>query len=407
LRNSIIVLLVLLIFGGDVYAQSRPAAKKGKGKTKAVVAKKGGTPPAKEGAPKPKKENLWVHPGGNLLSTSFASAGKSTVSVNSEGDIFFWDVDSGNKIRTVRSGSKAVAAAFFGNKQIALGGGLDKDNAIFMQNLTTGKKTETLAGHKGGITTLAFSVDGESILSGGWNNQVVLWGVEHGDIVRVFKGHDAVVNAVAVSPDRVIAASGSADGKIKIWNMSTGELVQTIKAHKKGVSKVAFSPDGKLILSGGIEKGTGQDKKKDVYPIKLWDVATGKPLSKTNIGEHKVPLSIAIFSPNGNFALSSDRDGVMKLWDITAAGVVLPKGAPAPQNEVRTFEGHAGGISTASFSPDGTRVLAGGNGTLTLWETETGKVLGGGKTPPVEGVPPPETEKPNEPPAGGVPPVKG
>jgi WD40 repeat protein len=413
IRVKIIVLLALFIFVGanTIETQNVYAAKKGKGRAKPKVEKKIEQKIAEEKAPAPeeKKVDLWNHPGGTLLSTSFSSDGKSAVSVNSEGTIFFWDVETGKKIRSVRYGSKATAATFFGNKQIAFAGGLDKDNAIFMLNLTTGKKTETLAGHKGGVKTLAFSTDGENILSGGWNNQVTLWGGEHGDIVRVFKGHDDVVNSVAFSPDRVLAASGSADGKINVWNMSTGELTQKIKAHKQGVLKVAFSPDGNLILSGGIKKGKGKDKKKNTYPIKLWDVATGKPLAKTNLAEHKEALLIALFSPNGRYVLSGDRSGTstpnatLKLWDTEAPEIVLPKGIAAPPKEpVRIFEGHAGAILTAAFSPDGTRVLAGGDGTLTIWETETGKLLGGGSDPGQTNRPVGSSEEP--PPAGGVPP---
>jgi WD40 repeat protein len=410
LRVGVLVISALLMLdganwlmdGGAAYAQSRSAAKKGKGKNKANVEDK------KEEKPAVQKEELWTHAGGNLLSTSFSSDGKSAVSVSSEGDILFFDVESGKKTRSIRYGIKPTAATFFGNKKVGLAGGLDKDNAIFVLDLARGKETRTLAGHKGGVKTLAFTNDGESILSGGWNNQVTLWGAAHGDIVRVFKDHDDAVNAVAVSHDRVIAASGSADGKIKIWNMSTGELVKTISAYKKGVLKVAFSPDDKFILSGGMEKGKD---KKDIYPIKLWNVATGKPLlRKRNLGDHKRELSVAIFSPNGKYVLSGDRGGALKLWDVLAkTSGVLPTTATSTA-EVRSFEGHAGGILTATFSPDGSYVLAGGDGTLTIWETETGKIVGGG-APAGIGIPPPQETAPAgavsppevAPPAGAVP----
>ena len=375
--SGIITLLIFFILTG-MNISDVSAAKKGK-KKQAVKEKQAG--------PASQKETFWAHPNGNLLSASFASDGKSAVSVNSEGDIFFWDVESGKKIRTVRFGTRAISAAFFGNTKIALAGGLDKNNAILMQNLTTGEKIETLAGHKGGITTLAFSTDGDNILSGGWNHQVTLWGGTHGDIVRVFKGHNAVVHSVAVSPNRVLVASGSADGTIKIWNMSTGELTQTIKkAHKKGVLKVSFSPNGKLILSGGIEKGKDKKNKKDIYSIKLWDLETGKSLfKKTNFSEDQEELVIAMFSPNGKYVLSGNKSGTstpnatLKLWDATAPEIIPAKGAIVPPKEpLRIFSGHGGGISTVTFSPDSTRILAGGDGTLTIWETETGKILGGG-----------------------------
>jgi hypothetical protein len=52
------------------------------------------------------------------------------------------------------------------------------------------------------------------------------------------------------------------------------------------------------------------------------------------------------------------------------------------QKEVRMFDGRKGTIEAGAFSPDGSRVLVGGAGTLTLWETETGKMLGSGAPPP-------------------------
>ncbi|MEK7703082.1 MAG: WD40 repeat domain-containing protein [Nitrospirota bacterium] len=381
-----VIIAVLLIFGvghlpvfdggmlsvqESLAQKSRTSAAKGKGK-KGGTSKKGGASAAGGGktGSKSAKDQAWVDGGGKFLATALSSDGKGAVSVNEGGVIKFWDMDSGNVTRLIRRGESLSAAAFFEDKKILMASSWVNDGQIVMLDLNTGKEVATRLGHKGGVATVAFLPGGESALSGGWDSQMMLWGGEHGEIALVLNEHDGAIHGMAVSSDRAMMASGSADGKIKIWDLrNSGSVIKKITAHKKGVSSVVFSPDGKMILSGGAEKGKGKDKK-DVYPIKIWDAVTGKPIlvdkKKKSVGEHLAAITLLRYSPDGKFILSGDRDGVLKLWDVTL------------QTELRTFEGRKGGIETGTFSANGSQVLAGGAGALTLWETETGKVLASG-----------------------------
>ena len=73
-------------------------------------------------------------------------------------------------------------------------------------------------------------------------------------------GHDSYVTSVAFSPDGQRIVSGSADKAVKIWDANSGEELQTLTGHY--VISVAFSPDGQRIVSGSID-GT----------LKIWDVS--------------------------------------------------------------------------------------------------------------------------------------
>ena len=70
-------------------------------------------------------------------------------------------------------------------------------------------------------------------------------------------------------------------------------------------------------------------------------------------------VSVA-FSPDGKQALSGSNDSTLKLWDIKTG------------KEIRTFFGHSRGVNSVAFSPDGKQALSGSDdGTLKLWDIET------------------------------------
>jgi len=312
----------------------------------------------------------WPHVGGQILAVSFSTDGKMALSVNSDGLVKFWDVASGQMVRTINRDMKIVAAAFLENKKVGLARSWDGGNATHIMNITTGSEKETLLGHRGGVTALVFSPDGEWILSGGRNKALTLWGVEYGEPIREFFGHKEEIKSVIFSPNKEMIGSSSADKTIKIWSTRTGKNLLTFKPHKKEVLAVAFSPDGQSILSGGLDKV----KPAPVFSVKLWDMSkkpwwrfSKKPIA--TLGEDQTEIAVAAFSPDGKFILSGDRKGKIKMWEI------------ATGKEMRTFEENKGEVRTAAFSFDGKLLVTGGEGKLNLWDT-TGENKVGGLSPP-------------------------
>jgi len=66
------------------------------------------------------------------------------------------------------------------------------------------------------------------------------------------------------------------------------------------------------------------------------------------------------WSPDGRTLLTGSRDRTAALWDA------------ATGERIRVLEGHDGGVTSVAFSPDGKRVLSGSQDkTVALWDAAT------------------------------------
>jgi len=110
-------------------------------------------------------------------------------------------------------------------KLLASGSG---DGTVEIWKLDYGTLLFTLTGHKSGIESLAFSPDGTVLASGSggyggadtMNDYTIrLWSITDGSSLNVLKGHNGGVLSLAFTPDGNLLMSGSDDGTIRIWGI--------------------------------------------------------------------------------------------------------------------------------------------------------------------------------------------
>ena len=242
-----------------------------------------------------------------------------------------------------------------------------------------------LRGHTGSVTSVAFSPDGQRVLTTAGDETVRVWRVD-GTGTPVVLPVSQSGSAAAFSPDGRRIVTASPDGEVKVWSadgsgspvvlreptteywsvtfasfspdgervavpyqgqsvqvwQADGSAAPVVLAHGGRVNSAAFSPDGQRIATAS-----------DDYLARVWRVdGSGRPVML----RHGAPVSSAKFSPDGQQFLSIS-DSAVWVWRTDGSGSPI-------------MLRHAKPVTSAAFSPDGQRIATVSGGMLKIWEGE-------------------------------------
>jgi WD40 repeat protein len=184
------------------------------------------------------------------------------------------------------------------------------------------------------VTSLAFSPDGQQLVSTGEDDELRFWPL-NGEPVRTDPGMVEVGRAIAFSPDgQTLVSTGRLDDRAPIVWQIESPLYSVLGKHSAAVIAIAVSPDGQTIVSAGSDAR-----------IKLW--RPDGTLIKTLSG-HRAPIIYLAFSPDGSQFASSSFDGTVRLWQ--------PDGTP-----IRTIVGDTRLEGHVTFRPNAAEFAIGGN----------------------------------------------
>ena len=258
---------------------------------------------------------LWQIEEGNIVQTisatpvyngapMFSTAGQLIYNTN-EG-IGIWNLKNGSltKVRDLSYIYYNDGMALSPNGSILA---IPNGAKIDLWDTTDSSKINSLSGYAetDTISSLAFSSDGLRLVSGSYDNIVIIWDMINGSAKHILKQHLGQIYSVAFSTNGKTVASSSYDGTIILWSVDEGKAIKTIELPPRVyANSLAYSPDGEILAAGS-----------DDGAIYIWQVNNGNLLKKLE-GHTNTTTSLA-FTPDGKLLISSSYDGTIRLWGIT------------------------------------------------------------------------------------------
>jgi WD40 repeat protein len=191
-----------------------------------------------------------------VYSVAFSPDGQTVAAGSFNTGVKVWRVGDGMLLHNLEGHTYHVYGMAFSpdGKTLATA---SSDHRVKLWRLSDGVLLHDLEGD--GFTSVAFSLDGKTIAGSGYT--VKLWRVSDGVLLHNLTGHTSEVQSVAFSPDGQTLLSGSNDIEVRRWRISDGMRLYTLEENGEGVNFLAFSTDGSMMAT--INKdGT----------VKLWKV---------------------------------------------------------------------------------------------------------------------------------------
>lgn len=171
----------------------------------------------------------------------------------------------------------------------------DTTNSATIQNIEPGKgKTVILNGHKSPISSVAFSPDGNYVLTGSKDTTAILWNTE-GQMLRKLIGHKHEINEVVFSPNGELLATISKDNWIFVWDKAGNRVGEIFTGEEYGFT-LAFSLDSKTIFA---------ESHSDTNAIFQYSFKGGK-IKK--LPRHQWPVTGLAFSTDGKYVATVASD---------------------------------------------------------------------------------------------------
>lgn len=272
---------------------------------------------------------------GAVRSLIFDSKGTKLYTAGSDGRVISWHMGNGEGTHLViQHNQNSINRALTISKDdrwLAVATG----KLIELLELNSTKSPVIFRGHTNDVWAVAFTNNGQSLVSTGADSSVYLWNVGNQTPTLLAKAQSRV-KAIAVSPDGEYVLGAMESGQLMKWYTNGEkpgkELLETVEYPLYSVS---ISNKGDVYATGDIN-GT----------VKLYDAGSNDEI--VTLTGHDARINDLKFSPDDGRLASASYDGKIQLWDCENFN-----------DQPIVLEDHSSWVWSMAFSPDSKYLISG------------------------------------------------
>lgn len=210
-----------------------------------------------------------------VTACEFAKKGSVLFTASLDGSVRAWDLIRYRNFRTFTAPSRLSFScmAVDPSGEVVAAGSLDSFD-VHIWSVQTGQLLDQMTGHEGPVSALAFTPNGDSLISGSWDRTARIWSIFNRTQTSEPLQLQADVLDIAVRPDSLQLAVSTLDGQLTFWSVTEAEQVSGLDGRRdvsggrkasdrrtaanvagtKSFSSIRYSTDGSCLLAGGNSK---------------------------------------------------------------------------------------------------------------------------------------------------------
>ncbi len=262
-----------------------------------------------------------------------------------------------------------------------------RDPEIRVLDAERGILMKRLRGHGKYVLQLAFSGDGQILVSSSEDQSARLWDTRTWTkLAAPLRGHNSEVNGIAVSYSGRFVVTGSKDGELFLWDRSVPQVSRGPHSMPGDVLKVVPSPCRGLVFA----RSAGGDwsainhftlAKEPIPPLEIAEDGNPRLMQKNFRRTPQLPNRLELnfkdrikawaYSPDGNLLVVASETGNIGFFEVASE-----MGNPGSVDKytlrkIDVLKSKLPSVFGVAFSPNGKRVIftSGGKESVSIWDT--------------------------------------